>query len=52
MNLYKKAVDFLEDYIECTEAIYNQPSLEGMESRLQFAIKILKEQDQYGIGIQ
>lgn len=45
---FRKAVDFLEEYVSASNALYdNNPELVGFESRLQFAIKILKESEGY-----
>ncbi|MGL4336101.1 MAG: hypothetical protein ACRCST_04340 [Turicibacter sp.] len=46
MSNYKQAVDLLEDYLEATQPIQND--FPGMETNLQYAIKILKMNPQYG----
>ncbi len=50
---YHSAVNYLSDFVEAMEPVYNgQQPMPNMETQLMYALKILKEQPQYGPGIQ
>ncbi len=46
MNQYDQAVKLIEDYLEATQPL--QINFPGMETSLQFAIKILKDNSPNG----
>lgn len=50
-NNYKQAVDFIEDYIKALDSVLDNPDLTGIESKIKFALTILKAQYQYN-GLQ
>lgn len=48
MSDYKKAVDYLATYVEASAPLYQQPDFPNVETQLEYALKILRDQEQYG----
>lgn len=49
VNKYTAAVDYIESYIEATDAVFQKanPLLDGMEDELQYCLNVLKGQEDY-----
>ena len=47
MNLYTKAVDFVDDYVKATNNVFEEGNLPNIETGLEYALKILKSHQDY-----
>ena len=47
MNLYTRAVQFLEEYVKATESVFDEGNLPNIETGVEHALKILKAHQDY-----
>jgi hypothetical protein len=47
LNQYTKAVKFIQDYVDATNNVFEQGNLPAIETGLEYALKILREQEGY-----
>lgn len=47
MNQYTKAVKFIQDYCNATNNVFEEGNLPNIETGLEYALKILREQPEY-----
>jgi hypothetical protein len=47
MNMYSKAVDYIQEYIAATDSVFEDGGLPGVETSLEYAMKVLKSHQDY-----
>lgn len=46
-NAYTRAVDFIWEYVQATDSVFEDGDLPGIESGLEYAMKVLKSHQDY-----
>lgn len=46
-NTYTQAVDFIQDYADATDNVFEDNDLPGIESKLEYALLVLKSHQDY-----
>lgn len=47
MNQYTKAVNFIQDYVNATNNVFEEGNLPNIETGLEYALKILRANEAY-----